>query len=53
MEYVIGKINTEVQGLSKSVDGLAASAKRCIEDIPHHHHHQEIPHYNFQGGPKS
>lgn len=52
MEYVIGKINTEVQGLSKSVDGLAASAKRCIEDMPHHHHHQEMPHFNFQG-PKS
>lgn len=41
MEYVIGKINGEMQELSKSVDGLAASAKRRLED--------EINSFNFQG----
>jgi hypothetical protein len=41
MEYVIGKINGEMQELTKSVDELAASAKRRLED--------EISNFNFQG----
>ncbi|RWS03786.1 protein slowmo-like protein [Dinothrombium tinctorium] len=44
MEWVIGKINCEVQELTKSVDGLTASAKRCIsEDLKSSQYHFQRP----------
>jgi hypothetical protein len=50
MEYVVGKINSEVQELTtktvKSVDELAARTKRCLpEDLktPHSQYHYQGP----------
>jgi len=47
MEWVIGKINNEVQELTKSVDELAASARRLQEEMANPHH--SIPAYHFRG----
>lgn len=48
MEYVIGKINNEVQEITqktvKSVDELALTAKLRIDDFQQPH-----PAYHFQG----
>lgn len=49
MEFVIGKLNTEMQGISKSMDDLKAHVRRSIQEQSREVNEIEIPrpHFNF------